>query len=419
MSSTDTSDATSILKHRPFAQFFLSRICGSLANQMQTVAVSWQVYEMTGSALDLGLVGLAQFFPLVALMLVAGHVADRYDRKTVIAISQAVDGLAMVLLAVGTWGGWLTRDVILAIVFLFGCARVFQQPTQQSLLPLVVPTGMLSRAIAVSSSSNQIATIIGPAIGGVLLAISIPLVYVVCALMFFVAATLSILLKPEKAKQSREPVTFRSLFAGIGFIWSRQVILGSITLDLFAVVLGGATALLPIYAKDIFNVGPEGLGVLRLSPAIGAIAFSFILAARPIRRHAGPIMFAAVAAFGVATIVFGLSTSMPVAVIALAAMGAADQVSVVIRSTLIQLGTPNEMRGRVSAVNFLFIGTSNQLGDFRSGLTAEWLGVVPSVLIGGIGSIIVVLGSVFLFPKLARIDRMEDVRKLAEIKPSG
>jgi MFS family permease len=409
--SVEDSSKFSILKHRQFAQFFLSRILGSLANQMQTVAVSWQVYEMTGSALDLGLVGLAQFFPLVALMLVAGHVADRYDRKVVIAISQTVDGLAMGLLALGTWGGWLNRDVILAIVFLFGCARVFQQPTQQSLLPLVVPTGMLSRAIAVSSSSNQIATIVGPAIGGVLLAVSVPLVYVLCAVLFFIAATLSVLLRPRQAAQSREPVTFRTLFAGIDFIRRHPVILGSITLDLFAVVLGGATALLPIYAKDIFDTGPEGLGLLRLSPAIGALTCAFILARWPVHRHAGPIMFVSVAAFGVATIVFGLSTSMSVAVVSLAAMGAADQVSVVIRSTLIQLGTPNEMRGRVSAVNFLFIGTSNQLGDFRSGLTAEWFGAVPSVLIGGIGTLIVVAGSFFMFPRLARIDRVEDVRK--------
>ena len=409
--SVEDGSKFSILKHRQFAHFFLSRILGSLANQMQTVAVSWQIYEMTGSALDLGLVGLAQFFPLVALMLVAGHVADRYDRKTVICISQAVDGLAMGLLALGTWGGWLTRDVILAIVVLFGSARVFQQPTQQSLLTLIVPPGMLSQAIAVSSSSNQIATIVGPAIGGVLLAVSVPLVYVLCALLFFTAATLSIFLRPARAKQSREPVTFRTLFAGIDFIRRHPVILGSITLDLFAVVLGGATALLPIYAKDIFDTGPEGLGLLRLSPAIGALLCAFVLARWPVYRRAGPTMFVAVVGFGVATIVFGLSTSMPVAVASLAAMGAADQVSVVIRSTLIQLGTPNEMRGRVSAVNFLFIGTSNQLGDFRSGLTAEWFGVVPSVLIGGIGTLIVVGGCFFLFPQLARIDRVDDVRK--------
>jgi MFS family permease len=252
----------------------------------------------------------------------------------------------------------------------------------------------------------------------VLLAVSIPLVYVLCALLYFVAAVLSILIKAERAPRSREPVTFRTLFAGIGFIRRRPVILGSITLDLFAVVLGGATALLPVYAKDIFETGPVGLGLLRLSPAIGALTFSIILARWPINRHAGPIMFATVACFGVATILFGLSTSLPVAMVALAAMGASDMVSVVIRMTLIQLGTPNEMRGRVSAVNSLFIGTSNQLGDFRSGLTAEWLGAVPSVLIGGVGTLAVVAACILLFPQLTRIDRMEDIRKEAE-RPAG
>ena len=308
-------------------------------------------------------------------------------------------------------GGWLTRDVILVIVVMFGTARVFQQPTQQSLLPLVVPSKLLPSAIAVSSSSNQVATIIGPAIGGVLLAYSIPLVYVLCAALYFTAAVLSAVIKAERGAVSREPVTFSTFFAGIGFIRKREVILGSLTLDLFAVVLGGANAMLPIYAKDIFATGPEGLGLLRLSPAIGALAVSFLLARWPIRRHAGPIMFTTVALFGLATIAFGLSTSMTVAVIALMAMGASDLVSVVIRLTLIQLGTPNDMRGRVSAVNSLFVGTSNQLGDFRSGPTAEWLGAVPSVLIGGVGTLVVVAACILLFPHLARVNRLEDVRK--------
>jgi MFS family permease len=413
MSVEDTSQL-SILKHRPFAHFWLSRVLGSLANQMQTVAVSWQIYEMTNSPFDLGLVGLAQFLPLVSLMLVAGQVADRYDRKTIVCISQIVDGCAMAVLALGTLGGWLTRDVILAIVVLFGAARVFQQPTQQTLLPLIVPAALLSRAVAASSSSNQIATIIGPAVGGVLLAVSIPLVYALCALLYLVAAALTIMLKVERAAQSREPATFRTLFAGIGFIMRRPVILGAITLDLFAVVLGGATALLPIFARDIFHTGPEGLGLLRLSPAIGALTFSIVLARWPMHRRAGPIMFATVACFGIATIAFGLSTSLPVAMVALAVMGASDMVSVVIRQTMIQLGTPNEMRGRVSAVNSLFIGTSNQIGDFRSGVTAEWFGTVPSVLIGGIGTLIVVAAAIPLFPQLYRINSVEDVRKDAD-----
>ncbi len=410
MSVEDTSQL-SVLRHRSFAFFWLSRVAGSLATQMQTVAVSWQVYEMTNSPFDLGLVGLAQFFPLVSLMLVAGHVADRYDRKTIVRISQVVDGLAMALLAVGTAGGWLTRDLILAAVFMFGAARAFQQPTQQTLLPLIVPARLLSRAVAASSSSNQIATIVGPAIGGILFAINAPLVYALCALLYFLAALLTSFIKVERAPQSRQPITMASVFAGIDFIRRRSIILGAITLDLFAVLLGGATALLPIFARDIFDTGPWGLGLLRLSPAVGALAISILLAYWPMHRHAGPIMFAAVGCFGAATIVFGLSTSFPLTLFALAVLGASDMVSVVIRQTLIQLGTPNEMRGRVSAVNSLFIGTSNQLGDFRSGVTAEWFGTIPSVLIGGIGTLVVVAASLKLFPELARIDSVEDVRK--------
>lgn len=415
--SVEGRSQLSVLKHRSFALFWLSRVSGSLATQMQTVAVSWQVYDLTNSPFDLGLVGLAQFLPLVSLMLVAGHVADRYDRKSIVRISQIVDGLAMAVLAAGTAGGWLTRDLILAAVLMFGAARAFQQPTQQTLLPLIVPAPLLSRAVAASSSSNQIATIVGPAIGGLLFAFSPPLVYILCTLLYFVAAVLTTLLKVERAPQSREPITFKTVFAGISFIRQRPVILGAITLDLFAVLLGGATALLPIYARDIFHTGPEGLGLLRLSPAIGALTFSILLARWPMRRWAGPIMFATVAVFGLATIVFGLSTSLLVGMIALAVMGASDMVSVVIRQTMIQLGTPNEMRGRVSAVNFLFIGTSNQLGDFRSGVMASWFGEVASVLIGGIGTLIVVAAAMRLFPQLARIDSVEDVRKDAQAPP--
>jgi MFS family permease len=409
--SVEGTSQLSILRHRSFALFWLSRVAGSLATQMQTVAVSWQIYEMTNSPFDLGLVGLAQFLPLVSLMLVAGHVADRYNRKTIVRISQVVDGAAMTILAVGTAGGWLTRDLILAVVLVFGAARAFQQPTQHTLLPLIVPPSLLSRAVAASSSSNQIATIVGPAIGGLLYAVNAPLVYVLCAMMYFVAAVLTTLVKVERAPQSREPITFQTVFAGIAFIRRRPVILGAITLDLFAVLLGGATALLPIFARDIFETGPWGLGLLRLSPAVGALAISMVMAYWPMHRHTGPIMFAAVACFGVATIVFGLSTSLPLTMVALAVLGASDMVSVVIRQTLIQLGTPNEMRGRVNAVSSLFIGTSNQLGDFRSGVTAEWFGAIPSVLIGGIGTLMVVAASLNLFPQLVRIDSIEDVRK--------
>jgi MFS family permease len=301
--------------------------------------------------------------------------------------------------------------VILAMVFVFGAARAFQQPTMQTLLPAIVPASLLSRAVAASSSSNQIATIVGPAIGGVLYAINPPLVYILCAVIYFGAAILTSLIKIERTPPRREPISFETVFAGIAFIRHHPVILGAISLDLFAVLLGGATALLPVFARDIFHTGPEGLGLLRLAPAIGALAISVLLARWPMHRRAGYIMFAAVACFGLATIVFGLSTSFPLTMVALAVLGAADMVSVVIRQTLIQLGTPDEMRGRVSAVNSLFIGTSNQLGEFESGLTAYWFGTIPAVLIGGIGTVLVVLAGMKIFPELARIDSVEDVRK--------
>lgn len=430
MTVEDTSPFA-ILKHRPFLLFWQSRIFSSFANQMQTVAVSWQIYELTKSPFDLGLIGLAQFIPLLALMLVVGHVADRYDRRVILSISQTVDGVAMAILALAAAGDWLSRDLILSVVLLFGCARAFQQPTQSSLLPLIVSSGLLSRAMAASSSSNKIASILGPVIGGVLLAFSATLVYAICALLYFAAAIMTMALRVRHAPTKREPVTLRTLFAGIAFIRQRPIILGAITLDLFAVVLGGVNAMLPIYASDIFQTGPDDLGILRGAEAVGALIFSLLLAGWPMRRHAGPIMFATVAIFGLATIGFGLSESLVailglepvwhgmsgpflVAMVALAVMGASDAVSVVIRQTMIQLGTPNEMRGRVSAVNFLFIGTSNSLGDFRSGVMAGWFGAVSSVLIGGIGTLVVVAACLVAFPQLARINNVEDVRKDAE-----
>ncbi|MEX0841235.1 MAG: MFS transporter, partial [Xanthobacteraceae bacterium] len=257
--SAEKTSRLSVLRHRSFAHFWLSRVAGSLATQMQTVAVSWQMYDLTGSPFDLGLVGLAQFLPLVSLMLVVGHVADRYDRKSIVRMSQIVDGAAMALLAAGTLWGWLSRELILAVVFIFGAARAFQQPTQQTLLPLIVPTALLSRAVAASSSSNQIATIVGPAAGGLLFAVSAPLVYALCALFYFGAAVLTTFIKVERTPPLRTPVTLQTVFAGIAYIRRQPVVLGAITLDLFAVLLGGATALLPIFARDVFGTGPGGL----------------------------------------------------------------------------------------------------------------------------------------------------------------
>jgi hypothetical protein len=399
----------SVFGNRSFVLFWLSRVCSSLAVQMQALAVGWQIYELTNDPFDLGLVGLAQFLPLVSLMLVAGHAADHYDRRIIVQISLAISALSIALLAVGTGAGWLDRNLILATVLVFGCARAFQQPTTASLLPGIVPPALLSRAVAASSSSNQIAIIVGPAIAGVVYAVSPPAVYAASAALFLGASLLMWPVRIVKLPPRREPVTAALVFAGITFIWRNPIILGAITLDLFAVLLGGATGLLPVFARDVFNTGPRGLGLLQLSPALGALAMSILLSRRPIRGRVGPTLLAAVACFGCATIVFAVSRSFALTMLALAVYGGSDMVSVVVRETLIQIGTPDAMRGRVTAVHSLFVGTSNQLGQFRAGATAAWLGTVPAVVTGGIATLLVVLVSRRLFPELARINRVDEL----------
>jgi MFS family permease len=404
-----TPNPSSIFRNRSFVLFWLSRVCASIAVQMQSLAVGWQIYNLTDSAYDLGLVGLMQFLPLVSLMLVAGQVADRYDRRTIVQVSLAITGLSVAVLAIGTAAGWINRDVILVTILVFGSARAFQTPTTAALLPSVVPTEVLARAVAASSSTNQIAIIAGPAIGGVVYAISPPLVYALSAALFLLASLLIWPIRIVRQPPRRAPVTFELVFAGIVYIWRNPIIRGAISLDLFAVLLGGATALLPIFARDIFGTGPMGLGLLQMSPAVGALAISIPLSRWPMRGRVGPTLFAAVACFGCATIVFGLSRSFVLTMVALAAYGAADMVSVVIRDTLIQVGTPDLMRGRVSAVHSLFIGTSNQLGQFRAGLTAGWFGAVPAVVIGGGATLMVVLAGLKLFPELAGIKSVEGI----------
>jgi MFS family permease len=399
----------SVFHNRSFVLFWLSRICASIALQMQSLAVGWQIYNLTDSPYDLGLVGLMQFLPLISLMLVAGQVADRYDRQAIVQVSLAVTGLSVAVLAVGTAAGWINRDAILVTILVFGAARAFQTPTTAALLPALVPAEQLSRAVAASSSTNQIAIIAGPAIGGVLYAISPPLVYALSAVLFLLASLLIWPIRIVRQPPRREPITFELVFAGIVFIWRNPVILGAISLDLFAVVLGGATALLPIFARDIFGTGPVGLGLLQMSPALGALAISIPLSRWPMRGRVGPTLLATVAGFGFATIAFGLSRSFVLTMVALAVYGATDMVSVVIRDTLIQVGTPDPMRGRVSAVHSLFVGTSNQLGQFRAGLTAGWFGTIPAVVIGGGATLLVVLASLKLFPELARIKNIESI----------
>jgi MFS family permease len=374
--------------------------------QMLAVAVGWQVYDLTRSALDLGLVGLAQFLPSVVLLLAVGHVADRHDRRSIVRLCVGVEVGAALVLAVGSAQGWISEAVIFGVVFVIGAARAFEMPTMAALLPALVPPAELPRAVATNATATQTAIIAGPAVGGFVYAAGPAAVYAICALLFATAIVLLTLLRYDHVPPPREPTTLRTLFAGIGFIRRHPVMLGAISLDLFAVFLGGATALLPIYARDILDTGAWGLGLLRAAGAIGALATALFLARRPLRGRTGRTMFACVAIFGVATIVFGLSKVFLLSFAALAVMGASDMVSVVIRSSLLQLSTPDAMRGRVSAVNSVFIGASNQLGEFESGVTAAWFGAVPAVVIGGVGTLLVVGVWMRLFPALVRYDRL-------------
>ena len=382
---------------------------------MITVGVGWQMYALTGSALDLGLVGLAQFVPSVLLLLLAGHVADRHDRRRVLQMCAVAEALAALTLGAGSALGMLTPRAIFALVFLVGAARAFRTPTMQALLPSLVPESMLARAIAANTTASQAASVAGPAIGGIVYIAGPAVVYGACAALFVAAGALIHFVRPRRLQQRPSPSTgLASMLDGIRFIRHRPVVLGAISLDLFAVLLGGATALLPIYARDLLHTGPWGLGLLRSATAVGALGMALWLAHHPLGARAGRKMFVAVAVFGAATIVFGVSRSFALSLAALVVLGAADVVSVVVRHTLVQLETPDHMRGRVSAVNALFFGTSNQLGEFESGVMAAWLGVVPSVVVGGLGTLVVVMLWIKLFPDLAGFDRLESVAIVSE-----
>ncbi|MGB9428951.1 MAG: MFS transporter [Gammaproteobacteria bacterium] len=397
----------SLLQHRGFLWYWCARVASVLAYQMLAVAVGWQVYALTQRAFDLGMIGLMQFLPVVLFSLPAGHLADRYERRHLILVCQIIEGLAMGMLATGTFLHWFDYRSILAMVFLITAARAFAHPTLVTLLPSLVPPALLPRAVASSASAGQSAMIVGPAIGGFLYVAGPGVVYGVSGLLCLVAAFAMWRLKTEQPPMHREPATLRTVFAGITFIRKQPVILGAISLDLFAVLLGGATTLLPIFARDILHTGPWGLGLLRAAPAVGALLMSAWLAHYPLTRRVGQIMFAAVAGFGVATLVFALSNSFALSLIVLVVLGACDMISVVVRMALVQLTTPNEMLGRVNAVNTIFVSTSNQLGGFESGVTAAWFGTVPAVLIGGIGTLVVVALWMWWFPALRQRQRLE------------
>jgi MFS family permease len=397
----------SLLGHRAFVLFWFARSASSFGFQMMSVAVAWQVYAITHRALDLGLIGLAQFIPSLVLALPAGHLADQFERRRIVLLCQAVEWLAIVLLAVGSLMHWLDETAILAIVFVIGIARAFESPAMQSMVPGLVPVGLLPRAMAASASAGQAAMIMGPALGGFLYVAGPDVVYTAAAILYLAAIFPMSLLRYDHTPPRRVPATLKTVFAGVHFIRHRPAVLGVISLDLFAVLLGGATALLPIFARDILHTGPWGLGMLRAAPAVGALLMSIWLARRSMQRRVGPIMFASVAGFGVATIVFALSTSMWVSMLALFSLGAFDMVSVVIRSALVQLETPDDMRGRVNAVNSIFINTSNQLGEFESGMLAAVMGAVNATLIGGIGTLVVVGLWMWWFPSLRRRQRLQ------------
>jgi len=398
---------TSLAGHRPFLFYVGARGFSEFAYQIGTVAVGWQVYALTRSAFDLGLVGLVQFIPSALLVFAAGHVADRYDRKRVVQLCQFAQALAAAFLAWGTLGGWLNLAYIFSALVVFGIATAFESPAAAALLPSVAPDGMMQKATAVSTASWQVATISGPALGGLAYALDPYVPYLAMAGFWFLSGLMNGAIQTNRPATPPQPPTLASLFAGVGFIRRNPPILGTISLDLFAVLLGGATALLPIYAHDILHTGPWGLGVLRGAPAAGALIMSGILARHPITRRAGVRMFQAVMVFGASTVVFAVSHLIWLSILALLIMGAADTISVVIRIALVQLATPDEMRGRVGAVNYLFVNASNQLGEFESGMTAALFGTVPAVALGGIGTIAIALLWMKLFPTLRNVERLE------------
>lgn len=394
-----------------FRIYLVATFCASLALQAQSVAVGWQVYKITRSPLALGYVGLAQFLPALLMMLPAGDFADRYDRRIVMCVSGAIRALTSAVFVALSITDVRVIWPFYATLAVFGAARTFAAPAADSILPRIVPDSRFSEAVAWSSSSGQTAIIAGPALGGVLYLLGPATTYAACFALFMLNAAGSLAIKTRSRGEILSGASrLRVLTAGVSYVSTHRIILGAISLDLFAVLLGGATALLPVYARDILHVGPAGLGMMRSAPAIGAVAMGLVLGRIPLRRRSGATMFACVALFGAATIVFGISTSFMLSLAMLVTLGAADMVSVYVRRTLMQLATPDAMRGRVSSVERLFVGASNELGGFESGVTAQWFGTVPSVVIGGVGTIAVVALWWWGFPEIRDVDDLNDVR---------
>ena len=417
MSTPDDSKAGRIaFTHPDFVLFQIARFLIVAAVEMQAVAVGWQVYDITKRALDLGLVGLAQFLPGILLFLVSGHASDRLERRKVLSACYVGYAFCSGFLLFLAERGKHSVGPIYAVLILLGVVRSFNGTASRSILPQLVPDEHFANAVAWNASTFQAATILGPSLGGILYAaFRGPSAVYAGAMLTAVGALVSMFrIKTRPQARRREPTTAKTILAGLHFIWREKLILGAISLDLFAVLLGGAVALLPVYAREILHTGPWGLGLLRTAPGIGAAVMAVALAHRPLRGRAGPTLLWSVAGFGICTILFGVSTSLVLSLISLIFLGAADMVSVIIRATLVQLRTPDEMRGRVMAVDMVFIGTSNELGQFESGLTAQWFGTVPAVLLGGIGTLVVIALWAWKFPELRRAGQLSAMKSISE-----
>jgi MFS family permease len=406
-------------QHRDFRLFQFGRALSIVGTEMQSVAVGWQVFEITHRPIDLGYVGLVQFLPGVLLSIPAGHTADRFDRRAVLLTCYISYAICSVLLFLQARNGAKSVLPIFATLLLIGITRAFSGPASQSLVPQLVPTEHFGNAVAWGATVFQIATVLGPALGGLIYGWvhGAASVYITAACCYAAGFVFLLMMHVRTGRMEKKDISIETLLAGVRYVWREKIILGSISLDLFAVLLGGAVALLPVYAEDVLHVGPGGLGVLRSMPAAGAALMAVVLAYRPLQRRSGVMMFIAVAIFGVSTIIFGISRSMTISLISLFVVGASDMISVVIRNTLVQIATPAAMRGRVSAVNLLFIGASNEFGQFESGITAQWFGAVPAVLFGGVGTLVVVGLWAWIFPQLRQMDRLIPVREIeAEAK---
>jgi MFS family permease len=401
--------AASLANNPSFVRYLLARTSGTLAVQMQTVAVGWQVYDITHDPLDLGLIGLSQFLPFIILILPAGHAADHYDRRRILTGCYLLNMMSALGLLAFSVLGVHAAGPIFAVMTLLGVTRAFAMPSAQALVPNLVPPELFAKATAVNSSVFQVCTIVGPTLGGVLYLAGPGAVFGTVATLLGISTLLMTQVRIGGRSATAPPaVTLRSLLSGLTFVRSKPTVLGAISLDLFAVLFGGATALLPIYARDILHTTSVGLGVLRTAPGIGAAVCALILSVSPLERHVGRWLFAGVGIFGAATVVFGLSTNIVVSVIALVLLGAGDMVSVYLRHLLVQLATPDEIRGRVSAVNAVFIGASNELGEFESGITAAWFGTVRAVVLGGVATMLVAATWAWWFPQLRRMDRLPE-----------